>query len=179
MNNADIAVYKKYQDEFKPRNRIEVLLIGESPPDPGRGELRYFYKPEYTPPDNLIKGVATAAYPTTIDVSMGENKKKVLQWLQDNGYWLIDAVEYPINKYPDQERRNLIRGRRGELAAYCKELSPKRGVIICHERVFCLLAVPLCEAGLIILQDECLPFPIGNGVDPFVKGVRVALGIQP
>jgi hypothetical protein len=176
VTRDDIRPYEEFREAFKPPSGIDVLFIVESPPDRGRGELRYFYNPEYNPPDNLVRAVADAVYPVSLDISARGKKKEVLQWLQDNGYWLVDSVEYPINKLLDQERRRLIRERREEFVNYCVELSPKRGIIICHKRVFTLLALPLCKAGLKVLHDEYLPFPLGKGFDTFVRGVKHALG---
>lgn len=176
--SRNVEQYRKWREDFKPTRGIKHLLLGESPPDPGKGQLRYFYNPKYAHPDNLVRGVARAVYPRSISLSEGENKRLVLEWLQDNGYWLIDAVEYPINKLPDRERRELIRLQKERIIAECLELAPIKGIVICHPRVYCVLAKALWLAGLNVLHDECLPFPIGGDVDEFVERVREALDVR-
>lgn len=73
--------------------RLRVLLIGESPPDPGAGERRFFYSPRLTI-DNLYRGVADAVYGEHGDVDL-RDKPTVLARLKEDGFWLIDAVTSP------------------------------------------------------------------------------------
>ncbi len=44
MTNAGVAELERLRAAYRPK-RVEVLLIGESPPDPSDGELRFFYAP--------------------------------------------------------------------------------------------------------------------------------------
>jgi hypothetical protein len=83
--------YEVLRERYRPA-RLKVLLIAESPPDPGVGERRFFYAPTLSY-DNLYRGVAQAVYGR----AWVSEKVKVLERLRDDGFWLIDAVEHPTN----------------------------------------------------------------------------------
>src|SRR5438045_2269766 len=104
MTLRESKTYEDYRVDFKPLDRVTFLLIGESPPDPKGGPLRYFYKPELSDHDNLYKAVARAVYGDAVEV---KDKLGVLQRLQSDAFWLVDAVEFPINdwhRYSDEDR---------------------------------------------------------------------------
>jgi hypothetical protein len=46
-DQSDTAWYDQLRDEYRP-TRLALVLIGESPPDPGAGARRFFYAPELT-----------------------------------------------------------------------------------------------------------------------------------
>lgn len=50
------AWYEELRNRYRP-GVVDVLLIAESPPDPGAGPRRFFYAPQLTH-DNLYRGVA-------------------------------------------------------------------------------------------------------------------------
>jgi hypothetical protein len=56
---------------------MRVLLIGESPPDPGGRERLFFYSPRLTR-DNLYRAVAQAVYGHRANVDL-YNKVRVLE----------------------------------------------------------------------------------------------------
>jgi hypothetical protein len=60
--------YEQLREQYRP-DRLEVLLIGESPPDPGAGERRFFYASTLQI-DNLYRGVAQALYGDHPDVEL-------------------------------------------------------------------------------------------------------------
>jgi len=164
--------YDKLREEYRPE-WLRVLLIGESPPDPGERDRRFFYAPVLAKEDNLYRGVVKALYEDEgVDI---RNKPAVLVRLRDEGYWLIDAVDEPINKKTRAQRRRLIRARLPDLIATCVELAPECGAIVCHDLVYQVAAAPLREAGVRLLHDESLPFPIGNWRERFAEGMRQAL----
>lgn len=164
--------FEELRDRQKPR-RLEVLLVAESPPDPGAGERRFFYSPTLTI-DNLYRGVAEALYGTDPSLDVG-NKPAVLERLRQDGFWLIDAVEYPINKLPAAQRRAAIRSATPALVDRCRTLAPRRGVIICHAKVHEAVADALRDAGVPVLNEAPLPFPLGNWRRQFIEGFRRAL----
>jgi hypothetical protein len=63
-----------------------------------------------------------------------------------------------------------------QLVGRCGELAPRRGVVICHRVVYQLAAPSLRDAGVRVLHDQPLPFPLGNWRAEFVAGTRKALG---
>jgi hypothetical protein len=162
--------YEELREQYRP-DRLEVLLIGESPPDPGDGSRRFFYAPTLQI-DNLYRGVAQALYGPEVDLA---DKPAVLGRLQADGFWLIDAVDQPINHLPPGPRRAAISAAVPQLVARCRALAPRRGVIICHRVVYQLTASSLREAGVRVLHDQPLPFPLGNWRAAFITGLRRAL----
>jgi hypothetical protein len=53
------------------------------------------------------------------------------------------------------------------------------GVILCHGPTFDMLAGPLRAAGLPLLHEQAIPFPLGNWRARFVDEVRAALRCLP
>jgi len=169
-----VAWYDELRERYRP-DHIEVLLIAESPPDPGDGDRRFFYTPVLSRHDNLYRGVAQAVYGTSPDVAIAD-KRAVLERLKRDGFWLIDAVEYPVNRLSAGARKRLIAAEAPDLVARCRRLDPRRGVIVCKGPVYDAVAQPLRAGGIRVLHDVALPFPLGNWRAHFVAGVRRALG---
>jgi hypothetical protein len=142
------------------------------PPDPGAGERRFFSAPTLQI-DNLYRGVAQGLYGDRPDIEVAD--KAVLRRLQSDGFWLIDAVDRPVNHLPPGPRLAAITAAVQQLVARCRDLAPRRGVIICHRVVYQLAAASLREAGVTMLHDQPLPFPLGNWRADFAAGLRRAL----
>ncbi|MGH3041922.1 MAG: hypothetical protein ACRDNG_09345 [Gaiellaceae bacterium] len=119
--------------------------------------------------------MAQALYGDEPDFSF-RDKPAVLRRIEADGFWLIDAVEHPVNKTSPSTRRAAIRAGVPRLVERCLEIDPARGAIICHRLVCELVAPSLRAAGIAILHDQPLPFPLGNGRARFIKGFRRALG---
>ena len=166
------AWYEKLRERYRPE-RVRYLLIAESPPDPGDGKRRFFYSPALTI-DNLYRSVAQAVYGERDDIDL-RDKPAVLDRLRQDGFWLIDAVEYPVNKLANSARARAIEEGVPRLIERCIELAPECGVIVCHSKVYEATARALQDAGVAILHDEALPFPLGNWRARFVEGFRRAL----
>lgn len=163
--------YTELREAYKPK-RLRYLLIAESPPDAGDGQRRFFYAPTLKI-DNLYRGVAEAVYGHQgIDV---RDKVAVLERLRAEGFWLIDAVDEPVNKLSSGARAKALAAAAPRLVERCLELSPERGVIICHGGVYAAVANALRARGVVLLHDEALPFPLGNWRAKFVAGFRRAM----
>ena len=100
--------YEEAARKYKP-DKVNYLLIAESPPHrpTKEGKLRYFYFDNIIERDNLlryiIEGVFSEEYVNT-------DKKLWLTKLKRFGYFLIDAVDYPIDNLPEgKERNNHVR----------------------------------------------------------------------
>lgn len=170
---GDDAWYEELRRQYRP-TVVRVILIGESPPDPHDAERRYFYAPKLSQHDNLYRGVSMAFYG---DSAAFDVKAKLdnLERLQDDGVWLIDAVPYPINAATRSDRRRAIRDNVDGLVSQCIALRPTLGVIVCHGKVYVETAEPLRRAGVHVMHDLALPFPLGNTRAAFVNGARAAL----
>jgi hypothetical protein len=164
--------YALLREHYRPQ-RLRILLIGESPPDSGDAARRFFYSPTLRA-DNLYRGVVQAVYGDRPDLDL-RDKPKVLGLLRDDGFWLIDAVEHPINKQSSAQRRAAIRRAVPQLVERCQALAPEAGVIICHGVVYAETQPSLRRAGVKVLHDRPLPFPLGNWRAQFIVGFRGAV----
>jgi len=168
----DLAWYEELRAAYRPQV-VRLLLIGESPPDPGDGAKRFFYAPTLSH-DNLYRGVAAALYGNEPGFDPSR-KLAVLDRLRADGVWLIDAVDEPIDKRSMATRRRAITAGLPSLVERVRDASPTIGVIICHSVVYELAAPALRKAGRNVLHDVALPFPLGNWRRQFVDGFRAAL----
>ena len=172
MRRRDTTWYEELRGRYRPED-LRIILIAESPPDPGSAERRFFYAPRLTH-DNLYRGVADALYGDEPSFDL-RAKRAVLDRISADGYWLIDAVEHPINRDSRSARRAAIKAATPALVERCQDHDPRRGVIICHAEVYKAAASPLRQADIAVLHDEPLPFPLGNWRAKFVRGFRQAL----
>lgn len=167
MTSIVTTWYDDLRTRYRPR-RVEVLLVAESPPDPGAGERRFFYGPSLTA-DNLFRGVALAAFGLDKAALPRTSKVAVLERLRATGVWLIDAVDEPINYLDGRPRRDAIRSAVPGLIARCQEAAPAVGVFVCKAPVYDLVAPGLRAAGLTVLNRTPAPFPLGNTRTQFVE----------
>ena len=172
--------YPQLRERWRP-SRVRVLLIGESAPDPGTDDRRFFYAPALDRRDNLFRGVVHAFYGPIPRGSSGQPKEPWLECLKRDGVFLIDLVPYPVDKLRPAARRSARRERAADCASEAAALRPE-GVIVCHGPTFEVLSPELHAAGATLLHDVPIPFPLGNHRAQFVSMVREALrrmGIEP
>lgn len=148
--NAE-AWYETLRLEYKPAT-IKILLIAESPPDPGVGSRRFFYAPDLSQHDNLFRGVAEALYGAEPGFNV-HAKVAVLRRIQGDGFWLVDALERPVNYLPGVEKSLLLRASVPLLVDRCAALAPLRGVILCKRVLYDLAAHSMRDAGLQVLHE--------------------------
>ena len=170
--------YAELRKAYRPE-QVRVLLVGESAPDPGSAERRFFYAPILDQRDNLYRGVVQAFYDCSPGRA-GDLKATWLDRLKADGVFLIDLVPFPVNKLSldkSEARRLRVKARRDHVAACIEEarsLKPA-GVIICHHGVYSDGANAMRAAGLPLLHDEPIPFPLYQGKRQFSVAVRAAL----
>lgn len=117
----DIRIYQRAIKKYLP-NKINYLFILESPPYPKKGVLSFFYLLS-TPPkqSTLFKLFMRALYGKKF--TNNDDKNYWLSKFKNDGFFLIDAVEYPINK--DIDGNNLSDDeyiRRLEIRKNCRNL---------------------------------------------------------
>lgn len=164
--------YEELREAYRPKS-IRILLIAESPPDPGDKERRFFYSPVLSRHDNLFRGVAQSLYGDSI---LDEREKnEILACICNDGFWMIDAVDFPIDKMSESNRSEAIRASAANLIDHCKELAPTLGVVICKPNVYCEVAVRLIRGGVPVLHEQPLPFPLYKGRKVFKDALREIL----
>jgi len=180
FNQFDLSKYRTAAEKYLPE-KIRVLFIAESPPffaDPTK--MAYFFF-ERCPGNEMLfstifQGIFNYQYRKNED-----GKKEFLCKFQENGLWLMDAVEYPINKringkkVPDKERIQIIRqpeNYRKLLRSLSKlrennVLDFKTKIILIKATVFIALREALTAEGHKILNKNHIGFPRYTG-DPLV-----------
>lgn len=167
-------IYAELRELYRPSD-VRILFVGESPPAAGDNEEpRFFYSPKLSAHDNLYRGIAEALYGTTRAFDVKE-KAETLAKFKEDGYWLIDALDSPINLLSRGERRDALKAATPQLVKKCVALAPRDGVIICHGLVYKCAALSIREEGLRILHDSPLPFPARQWRPKFIEGVRDAV----
>lgn len=174
--------YSQLRKQWKPE-RVKLLMIAESAPaDGGNASNRnFFYRSDRLGPDNLFRGVIAAMYGTSNQVLKQSGKRPWLERLRNDGFFLIDLASYPVNSLGSAERRQVLKGAVADCVARTRELEPT-GVVIVKTDLFPLLAVPLVEAGLSLLHDRPIPFPLGNTRAEFVarfNAARSGVSVEP
>lgn len=170
----ELAWYEDLREANRPK-RVRVLLIGESAPDPGDEERRFFYSPQLSARDNLYRGVVFAFYGHRPSVRVTRDKSPWLARLKTDGVFLIDLVPFPVNKLSSAAKRRARREHASACVESARALRPA-GVIVCHDGCFAVLREPLHAAGLPLLHERSIPFPLGNTRKRFANEVRTALG---
>ncbi len=163
--------------QFKPKGKIRAVFLGESPPE-SRGEIRFFYGQNLSSHDNLFRGLMLALYNADKFDLDRTAKAEWLQRFRDDGFYLEDLCEEPVNGLPERERSNKRRIAVAKAVTRLQRLKPE-GIVICHAKVFGDAYEQLRLAGLPVLHDRAIPFPLGNWRADFVAAVRKALASLP
>jgi len=109
----DTTIYKQNRGKYLPK-KIKYLFIAESPPAfKGEKPTSFFYFDNVPKADLLFYTLIKAVY--NLDFRKSTNNRiQVLQQLQNDSFFLLDAVDYPINKNEDwsnitnKERESII-----------------------------------------------------------------------
>lgn len=165
--------YTLLREEYKP-TKVRLLLIGESAPsDHGGTKKRNFFYASHLGHDNLYRGVVQAMYGLSGLKGKAHDKVPWLRKLQSDGFFLIDLVSYPVNDIKGAKRTAILRASVGDCVERARRFEPD-GIILSSREVFAVLADPLRSAGLPLLHDKALSFPLGNTRAQFVSGFKDA-----
>ena len=151
--------YTTRRERWRP-DRVRLLLVGESPPDHGEGERRYFYDDVLRKADGLFREVVKALCDAESLRSGVDAKRPWLGALRDAGVFLIDLAPVPVNRLGN-ERTATLAASVADCTLRAQALSPD-GVILIKRNVHELLAEPFRQAGLPVLHEQPIPFP-GSG----------------
>lgn len=165
--NIEEPWYTQLRSHWKP-DHVKLLMIAESAPavDGDMSDRRFFYS-DRLGPDNLFRGVVQALYGTSKDDLYRTGKRVWLERLREDGFFLIDLAPYPVNRLRPAERRRVLMGAIPNCVLRASALNPQ-GVVVVKTDLFGMLAGPLNSAGLVLLQDGPIVFPLGNQRSDFV-----------
>jgi hypothetical protein len=165
--------YAQLRSQWKP-SRVKLLMIAESAPaDGGDVSARRFFYADRLGPDNLFRGVVEAMYGASkIDLER-TGKRPWLQRLRNEGFFLIDLAQYPVNALSAAERRRVLHEAVPGCVARASALDPA-GVAVVKADLYGILNQPLASAGLPLLHDRPIAFPLGNTRADFVAALKQA-----
>ncbi len=163
-----------------------VLFIAESPPA-FSSDLKqaYFFFDKNPGGDLLFATIVEAVLGITYRKHGGVPKTEVLKEFQSKGYWLMDAVEYPINKIDgrkttDSYRRSLIVKERNGLLERLALLRAENQdndmtIILIKNLIYECLVEPLRKERYCLLQAGSIGFPRYHGDPETIEGIKSAL----
>lgn len=157
-------IYEKARTKYKPENKIKVLFIAESPPFKKKNQkLRYFYLEDVTQYDNLFLSIMEIVFPE----ERNREKGLLLNKFKENGFFLIDACEYPINQHKsDKIKKHHINIKENVLNLKEKIktlIDNDTKIILIKKNIFRLLYDELkLNQGFNIINTEYLVFPSHN-----------------
>lgn len=125
-NNVEtVSIFKSAAIEYLPEE-IEYLFVCESPPAfLGAVPNRYFYFPHSLQAEPLFSTIVRAVYNINYNHHTADKKTKLLKCLKRDGFYLTDAVEYPINRddqltnVPENIRNHIINS---QLVAFIRKI---------------------------------------------------------
>lgn len=164
--------YEDLRRRYRP-TMVRVVFVGESAPDPGSGRRRFFYSEQLTH-DNLFRGLMQALYGVGSS-DLACSKASWLARFQQDGFWLLDVANRPVNRLSPRQRLRTLRDAAPAAIARIGAAAPSVGVIVCHRPAYMALEAVGVRDALTLLHDEPIPFPLGNWRRVFVECVRAAL----
>ena len=123
-------IRNKYLPCYQDNPCINTLFIGESPPEPKTNNilcesLRFFYNKN----TDLFK-YTKDAFSLTFPKKQWENNDKFLDFFKQNGYYLIDLCDVPVNKKQKSNRQVYRKNGEVMLKDKIQKFRPKNIVVI-------------------------------------------------
>jgi hypothetical protein len=150
------------REQFKPEH-VETLFVGESSPAGGT----HFYRAN----SNLFRATQEAFVR-----AFGEavpSGPRFLHWFRDQGCWLVDLADRPINRLEDSERKQAVVGGVERLAELIRQESPER-IIAVKASIAGAVRQAAALAGFEGRITE-LPFPVRQWRQAYVGALAAAL----
>ncbi len=144
--------------KFKP-GKIEVLFIAESPPIRGN----FFYDPNSLIYDHLFRNIMDELFVNFQPYAPTYNSKlHFLNCFMNNGYYLVDATNTPVNNQTIAQRNIVIKRGLNRKIGQIRNLlrsNINAPVVILKQNVFCILYPALIQAGFNVVHHSPIPFP--------------------
>ena len=153
--------------------------IAESPP--ANGSFFYF---KFSKQEILLATITTALLGGGKGYTKNDSKIEFLKTLQDKGYFLIDAVEYPINITNNRNRELIIEKETDNLIDRLKDLESQNKIdrytkiILIKKSVFNVLSNTLKQKGYNILNKTKVDFPKYYNDRDTIREIRNLLEIN-
>jgi hypothetical protein len=165
---------RRLRERYRPE-RVTVLFVAESPPEPSDDEVRFFYNPDLESWDYLYRAVMQCVFPEEFEYRPRE-KADWLRKFQAHGYYLIDATDRPVNRLSPAERRRVLDAAVGGKVAEIRRLVARgTPIVLVKKNVFATFEGPLRDAGYNVIHESFLPFPAYGHQARFVEACRQCL----
>lgn len=156
---SGIAALRK---QFKP-DRVSTLFVGESSPAGGT----HFYRAN----SNLFRATR-AAFADALGDAVPDGPR-FLHWFEDQGCWLVDLADRPVNRLAGTERAGAVLGGVEGLAALIGSEQPNR-IISVKASIAPAVRRAASQAGFTGTIVE-LPFPVRQWRTVYVRELARAL----
>ena len=185
MDNQSILQYRKAVHKYRPE-RIKFLFLAESPPAYSSIDKKsYFFFERNSGSDILFAAIIKAVFNVDYRKADG-NKMELLQRFRDEGFWLVDTVERPINKIagqrtPEKERERLIIKSIPDLLSRLEQLKQKdvlnhkTGIILIKKVVHHVCYPKLTTKGYHVLNEGKIDFPKYYNDRDTIRGIQLLL----
>jgi len=171
--------FEKAREEFRP-DHIRVLFVAEAPPPVDSG--RFFYFERVPRGDGLFLEMRKVLYPSeNVDAPDARNRKEqFLRKFKRDGFFLIDAVDYPLPKkaarsVKNREIRKSLPTLKARLQALC---SPDTRIVLIGRPVYDNCLSVLKSNGFSVINTEMIDFPASSGQPNFRKKLRRLLRVR-
>lgn len=155
-------IFYQAREKYKPRH-IKVLFITEAPPTAERNQ--YFYFEGVRRGDSLFLEMMKVLFPEEVKVfetvrSLRAEKSYFLERMQEEGYFLMSAVDTPLPDKTAHARMKLYRENLPELIKSILEVAkPNTPVILISAVVFRAIGRELKASGFHVIHQELIEFP--------------------
>lgn len=160
-----MTTYETIRQSYKPQ-RVEVLLIAESPPPPAdvQSSRQFYYTDRIRKADRLFVNTIKALYADAAELTEAQLEADKETWLrrfQADGYYMIEALdESQPHEATKQERQEKIRINLPVLLKKVQALAnPGTKIVLIKSNVFDVAAGPLRHAGFTVLNIELVDYP--------------------
>ena len=182
-NNIDLSIYRKQAEKYLPE-KIKVLFIAESPPAQDKYNRKSYIYFDTAKQEILLTTLTTAIFGNGNGFTKDCDKRIFLKRLKAGGYFLIDAIEYPINKVRGKDRESIIREESKNFLKRLNTLEKRNKIdsatklILIKVSVYNALCSLLKEYGYNILNKDKIDFPKYYNDRGVIAGIRRLLKIN-
>jgi hypothetical protein len=159
----DSAEYERLRQQYRPRERIRLLLVGESRPAGGS----FFYLAN----SNLFRATLEAWQAAFGPMPEGQS---FLSRLQAEGVWLYDLSPPPLNRLRGRPRQHAVRARTADLAEVLAVESPD-AVVVVKRSLAAAVREAMNAAHVPRERFHVLPFPLYQWRAEYVAQLSVLL----
>jgi len=154
--------FQQAREKYRPEN-IKVLLITEAPPAVERN--RYFYYEQVQRGDSLFLETIKVLFPEEVKAfetvkQLRAEKRYFLERLQEEGFFLMNAVETPL---PDKTAAARSRIYQENLPTLIREIlsiaRPNTVIVIISAVVFRAIGKALKASGFKLIQEDIIAYP--------------------